>query len=223
MGLFGRDIESRDEKETGRIEAFSDAVFSIAATLLVLEIRVPLMGNGEEYESATELVGALVNQWPSYFGYFLGFATIVVMWINHHHLFSMIRKNSHALLLWNSLLLLIIAVVPFPTALVADYMRNIDSEVEKVAAVIYCGVGFLIALSFNFLWWYVSKGNRLLDPTSDPKDVQTITRSYYYGPVLYFTAMLVSFYNATVGLMICALIVIFFSLSPRTLGKKFAA
>ncbi|MEO5951630.1 MAG: hypothetical protein ABIQ44_04095, partial [Chloroflexia bacterium] len=86
----------------------------------------------------------------------------------------------------------------------------------------YCSMGFLIALSYNFLWAYISRGNRLIDPRSDPVQVQTITRSYSFGPVLYLSALLASFYNATAGLVICALLIIFFSLSPRTLGKKLA-
>src|SRR6476660_9978099 len=88
------------EKETGRIEAFSDGVFAIAATLLVLEIHVPLAANGDALSTVTELWNDLLHQWPHYLAYFMGFSTIVIMWINHHNLFRLIRRSTHGLLLW---------------------------------------------------------------------------------------------------------------------------
>src|SRR3954468_12640120 len=94
------------EKETGRIEAFSDGVFAIAATLLVLEITVPLQASGDPLKTVGELWEQLTHQWPHYLAYFMGFSTIVIMWINHHNLFRLIRRSTHGLLLWNSLLLL---------------------------------------------------------------------------------------------------------------------
>src|SRR5205085_403205 len=108
----------------------------------------------------------------------------------------------------------------FPTALVADYMWRPDAEIEKVSAVIYCSMGFLIALCYNFLWAYISRGNRLIDPRSDPDEVQTVTRSYYMGPLFYLIAVAASFYSAQVGLIICTLLIGFFALSPRTISAK---
>src|SRR5690349_429038 len=107
----------RDEKETGRVEAFSDGVIAIAITLLVLDIKVPT-GLGEE----GGLLDALLRQWPVYLAFFNSFATIGVMWINHHRLFTQIKRIDHTLLLLNALLLMAISLVPFSSALLSEYL-----------------------------------------------------------------------------------------------------
>ena len=215
--MSAQPIEDRDEKETGRIEAFSDGVFAIAATLLVLEIRVPTEVDGHPIETPQQLIIALVELWPSYFGYLLGFATIVIMWINHHGLFSFVRRSTHGLLLLNSLLLLMIAVVPFPTALVAHYIAE-DEETARVAAVVYSAMSLALAFCFNFLWWYMSKNNRLIEPRANPEDVRSITRSYYFGPTVYGIALILSFFNAYAGLGLCTLLAIFFAIPSRVVN-----
>src|SRR5437867_4098529 len=89
----------RDEKETARVEAFSDGVFAIAITLLILEIKVPP-------EAGTDLGRALLAEWPSFIAFVTSFATIGIMWLNHHRLFGLIGQVNHALLVLNGLLLL---------------------------------------------------------------------------------------------------------------------
>src|SRR6516165_10270503 len=123
-------------KETGRIEAFSDGVFAIAITLLILDIKVPRAS-----ESSVGLGTLLLRQWPAYVAFLASFAKIGIMWINHHRLFTHIVRSSHALLLLNSLLLLGIVVVPFPTALVAEYFGH---EGEHLAATLFSGTFLLI-------------------------------------------------------------------------------
>src|SRR5215207_2371109 len=98
--------------DTTRLEAFSDGVIAIAITLLVLEIRVP-----EEAESVSALWEALRDLWPAYLGYLISFATIGIMWANHHTIFRLITRTSHYLILTNLLFLLCLAFLPFPTAL----------------------------------------------------------------------------------------------------------
>src|SRR5215203_1953425 len=95
--------------DTTRLEAFSDGVIAIAITLLVLEIRVP-----EEAESASALWEALRDLWPAYLGYLISFATIGIMWANHHTIFRLITRTSHYLILTNLLFLLCLAFLPFP-------------------------------------------------------------------------------------------------------------
>src|ERR1041385_8087175 len=94
---------------TGRLEAFSDGVFSIAATLLVLELHVPDIGSG--------LGQALLAQWPSYLTYVTSFATIGIIWVNHHSLFEHVRQVDRPLLFLNLLLLITGSLIPFPTSL----------------------------------------------------------------------------------------------------------
>src|SRR4030095_6496903 len=92
---------------------------AIAITLLVLEIKVP-----REAGSSTALMRALVHQWPSYLALVTSYATILIMWVNHHRLFMHIGRSDDRLLFFNGLLLLGIVVVPFPTALVAEYLGH---------------------------------------------------------------------------------------------------
>src|ERR1044071_3471000 len=100
------------EHETGRIEAFSDGVFAIAITLLVLDLKVPMERHGDR-----ELLTALAQQWPTYLAYVTSFSTILIMWINHHRVFSLIGRADDRLLFYNGLLLLGVSIVPFPTSL----------------------------------------------------------------------------------------------------------
>jgi uncharacterized membrane protein len=107
-----------DEKETGRIEAFSDGVFAIAITLLVLELKVPHLEDGG---AGGSLARALARQWPSYVALVTSFFTILVMWANHHRMFNVVRRVDAPFLYANGLLLLLVTVVPFPTAVLAEY------------------------------------------------------------------------------------------------------
>src|SRR5499427_108148 len=96
-----KQIETQGEKETGRLEAFSDGVFSIAMTLLVLELKVPSLS---EAPSAAELWAALVKQWPSYFAFVTSFFTVLIMWVNHHGIFRLVQRTNSALLFTNGFL-----------------------------------------------------------------------------------------------------------------------
>jgi uncharacterized membrane protein len=107
--------------DTTRLEMFSDGVFAIAITLLVLEIRVPHVGEGES------LVVALLGLWPSYLGYAVSFLQIGVIWANHHNRFRLLERSDHVLLFLNILFLLCVAFIPFPTALLAEYKGRRES------------------------------------------------------------------------------------------------
>ena len=151
-------------KETGRIEAFSDGVFAIAITLLVLNLHVP------EVVSATDsdLVPSLLNQWPTYVAFVLSFVTILIMWVNHHALFNYIHHTDHVFLMLNGLLLLGITAFPFPTAILAQYF---DRPGQHVAADVYSATFMLIAVAFNVVWRYAAHDNRLLHPHFDVQKI----------------------------------------------------
>ena len=102
--------------ETARIEAFSDGVFAIAITLLVLDLKVP-RGLAE----GRTLADALLAQWPAYLAFASSFMTILIMWVNHHRIFTLVGQSDERLLFYNGLLLMGVTVVPFPTSLVAEY------------------------------------------------------------------------------------------------------
>src|SRR5580704_15078074 len=138
------------ERETDRVEAFSDGVFAIAITLLVLDIKVP-----RELPVDVTLAMALLREWPSYLAFVTSFATILNMWINHHRIFTLIDRVDDRLLFYNGLLLLGVTVVPFPTALVAAYLGHPG---QYVAAAVYNGTFIVIAVFFNLLWRSASAG-----------------------------------------------------------------
>ena len=121
--------------ETARIEAFSDGVFAIAITLLILEIKIP---NEEQLKHG--LLNALLEKWPSYLAFFIGFFTILVCWINHHYMFDRIKTSSHSLILINSLTLFAVTFVPFPTSVLADSFKGKDLQ----TAVQLFGLAFIL-------------------------------------------------------------------------------
>ena len=105
--------------ESRRAEAFSDGVFAIAITLLVLDLRLP--GAGPEHHT---LIYQLLHDWPQYFAYVVSFLTIGIMWMNHHTIFAHITRVDRPLLVINLLLLMAVVAIPFPTSLVAEHLQT---------------------------------------------------------------------------------------------------
>jgi uncharacterized membrane protein len=194
--------EAGIEKETGRIEAFSDGVLAIAITLLVLEIRLP--------EGEGALTERLLEIWPSYFAYLLSFITIGVMWLNHHQIFKVIKRLDNTFILLNTLLLLLITFVNFPTIVLADYLGEAD---EKVAGVFYAGTFVVTAIIYNLLWRYASHNGRLLDTKADPTYIRSITNSYRFGPIYYGIAVVLALFNVPLSLIWQLGLVVFYGLT----------
>jgi uncharacterized membrane protein len=196
-----------DEKETGRLEAFSDGVFAIAITLLVLELRVP-PGPGP-------LGRGLLAEWPSFAAFVTSFATIGIMWINHHRLFTLIRRVDHWLLVLNGLLMFGVSALPFPTELVA---RELGGPGQGLAVMIYSCNSIFIALAFNGLWRYASSSRRkpaLLRVPHDAPEVVAIHEQYRWGPVGYVAAAILSPWHATLAMALMMALALFFLLPPR--------
>jgi len=192
------------EKETGRLEAFSDGVFSIAMTLLVLNITVPAVG---EVKNAGGLSNALFTaaRWPTYIAYVLSFVTVLILWANHHRIFKLIQRTDHFFLMINGLVLMAVSILPFPTAVVAQYGMDASSGNNQAAILLYIGISIVLALSLNFLWWYASWHYRLLDKRADPRIVKAITRQYALGPLTYLVSFMLAFISVpvSIGLIIC--------------------
>jgi uncharacterized membrane protein len=175
---------------TSRLEAFADGVFAIAATLLIIEIHLPGEdGVGEE----------LLDAWPSYFAYALSFLTIGIMWVNHHVVLEYTRAADRTFLFINLFLLMGIAFVPFPTALVADH---IEEEGAREALLAYGLTFTVIAVFFQAFWQYAYR--RLLLPDADRREVAGINRSYLPGVPLYGAATLVALVSPTAALFLFA-------------------
>jgi uncharacterized membrane protein len=172
----------------------------------VLDIKVP---RAPDLLGRSSLSGALLRQWPTYVAYMLSFVTVLIMWINHHKLFRLIRRSSHTFLLINGMLLMLVTLVPFPTAMLAEHIGHPEA---KTAAAIYCGMFVIIAILFNALWLYASHQGRLLARGHDREAVKSITRQYRFGPFLYFAAFLLAFVNVPASVGLCALLAAFFAL-----------
>jgi uncharacterized membrane protein len=176
-------------KETARVEAFSDGVFAIATTLLVLDLKVP---------QEPPLLAGLLAEWPVFLAYVISFAFILIMWVNHHWMFQHIARIDSSFMMLNGLLLLGITVVPFPTNLVAQYILTAD---QTIAIAAYSGWFFVIAVFFNMMWRYASNNGRLLfKQDRDDGLAQAITARYRWGPVAYFVAFALAFIWAPASL-----------------------
>jgi TMEM175 potassium channel family protein len=150
-----------------RLEAFSDAVFAITVTLLVLEIRPPT-----DY---TNLLHGLLALWPSYLAYVVTFLFIGQVWANHHVMFDHIRAADRVVLLLNILVLMAVAFLPFATSVLAGALRT--EHGERTAAAFY-GIAFVVtALTFNAVWQYACR-HRLLSETLDAAGATAISRRF---------------------------------------------
>ena len=209
--------DSQSANSTGRLEAFSDGVFAIAITLLILDLRVPRL-----FEVATDsmkqglspaavLGSKLLHLWPNALAYFMSFAVILVIWVNHHRIFTIVRRADRAFLFWNGLLLMFVTLVPFPTALLAEYMAGGDHGQFRIAALVYSGNGFLIALAFRGLWRHAIKDGRLLPAGYDPAAIKRVDDEYKWGPVAYFVVFLTAFVVPWASVGLCLALVMAFS------------
>lgn len=191
-----------------RLEAFSDGVFSIAITLLVLNIRIP---SGADLLSSDALLGALGSAWPSYLGYLVSFISIGIIWANHHNLFRLVGHVDHGLLLANLFLLLGVGLVPFTTALLAS---TITGPGQQIGVLVYAGLFVAIAAGFNALW---ARARRVLRDDADPHAVESISRSYRLGIPGYLAAFVAAVFSPALGLAIIIGLVILYVL-PSSSG-----
>ena len=191
--------------ETNRIEAFSDGVFAIAITLLILEIKIPPA-------SSIPLFTQLARQWPSYLSFVISFIFIGIMWINHHRLFNQIKRADHWLMIFNLLLLFGVTAVPFPTAVLAAHLGGPD---QRAAALLFNATYFFIAIFFNALWRYAcSNGYHLLAANAERSEADNIYRQYAVGPLLYLICLGMAWFSVGASLALNFGLAIFFALPP---------
>lgn len=195
---------------TGRTEAFSDGVFAIVITLLALELRVP------EIEEAGTLLSALVGQWPAYLAFLLSFMTALIMWANHHRMFTYIEHSNFTFMLLNGLLLLGITVVPFATSLMAEYLAHPPDDM--IAALVFNGTFAITAVLFNVVWRYALK-NDLLDKKLPLSFMENISRQYRFGPLLYLAAFLAALVSVPLSIVINMGLALFFALPPSIVRR----
>ena len=184
-----------------RLEAFSDGVFAIAATLLVLELHVPPVGS-------SSLVSQLVAQWPSYAGYLVSFLTIGIIWVNHHALFALVHRVDRTLLFLNLLLLLTVSVIPFPTAVVGQWVT--DPQQAPVAAALLGLVFLLMGLAFGSIWLYAVRHRDPALVSLDPALARSAIPRFTVGNVGYLLGIGVAFVSPLVSLLLYGLIAVYY-------------
>jgi uncharacterized membrane protein len=194
--------------ETARLETFSDGVFAIAATLLVLELNTS--GEGS-------LTHQLLQLWPSYAAYAVSFVTIGIMWINHHEIFRHVVRANRTFLAINVLFLLVIAFIPFPTHVLAANLTGGDAT---AAAFFYGLTNVLMAIMFSSLWFYAARGDRLLGPAPDRRAVTGISRSFRPGIPAYALATLSALISSWLAVSLYAALALFYVLESSVLGSE---
>ena len=205
------------DNDTGRIEAFSDGVFAIAITLLVIEIGVPHL---DEEPEGTTLFEALLEQWPSYLGYAISFLQIGVIWANHHNRFRFIARSDHMLLFLNILFLMCVAFIPFSTAVLAEYLQGSGAE-QATAGAVYAGTLAVTAIIFTLLWLYAAGNYRLVSRNVDPSLLRTMTRRYVVGTVAYLIAFALAFVSVSASLVLIVILALIFVLpEPGERSRK---
>jgi uncharacterized membrane protein len=172
-----------EETGTNRLETFSDGVFAIAATLLVLE---PTVNTGDDPSS---LGHQLLHLWPSYLAYATSFLTIGIIWINHHHVMETIARVDRTFLFINTLLLLVVAFIPFPTRLVARYL---GTSGDRAAVYAYGVTLLLMAVVFNVLWAYARSNRRLIREDFPDAKVRAVTLACGLGVPLSVVLLLLA-------------------------------
>jgi TMEM175 potassium channel family protein len=196
--------------ETSRVEAFSDGVFAIAITLLILAVGI------EQSLAGGNLRHQLLHLWPAYIAYAVSFLTVGIMWVNHHQIFRHFERVDRPLLLLNILLLMCISFTPFPTRVVADHAKS--GADRQAAAVLYGLTMTFTAIFFFAVWIYGSR--RLLRADTDMREVSGITRSYLPGAPTYALATAVAFVSSVASLIIFGVIAIFYAISSSFFGRE---
>ncbi len=191
---------------TNRVEAFSDGVFAVAITLLVLNLQVPQLATAV---LSTKLVPELLALWPKLLSYAISFIIVGIYWVGHHNTFHYIKRSDRTLLWLNLLLLLFIVFIPFPTALIGQYPE------QQISVIIYASTLVCTGLVLQLLWWYASSNHRLVDQDIDPHLVQMASRRNLTAPLIYLLAIGVSFFSVQVSLIFFVLIPVYYILPGR--------
>jgi uncharacterized membrane protein len=208
VGNDNRPEPAGTERGTERVEAFSDGVFAIAITLLILDVKVPRSPG-----TSLDLLRELLHLWPSYFALVLSFVMIGIYWANHHYVFKLFEKTDHGLNLLNLLLLLCISFLPFPTAVLGDYILD---QTNQVTAATFYSVGLLLpAVSWTLMWLYACYGGRLVDHRLEPRVLRILTAKYVGSVVVYSIAVLVSLIAFKLGVALCAGLTLLYLTPPH--------
>lgn len=192
---MNRTSEIQLQKETLRIETFSDGVFCIAVTLLSIEIGVELHGD----ITNKELAHALLAKWPIYLAYVISFVNVLLAWIGHHSLFKMLHRPDGSIMITNGLLLMLIALVPFPTKTLGEFLLTGGFE---TAVIFYTAYFVLISIAFRLLWYAASRKPGILLNEVTVVQIKQTTRNENTGLICNTIIFAVAFFNPWLALVL---------------------
>src|ERR1041385_1383047 len=196
--------ERADLKDTARTEGFSDGVFSIAVTLLILELTVPRI----EGVSSQGLLVALQDQLYPLLALSLSFATIFIMWVNHHRLFTRLHHVDGRIMASNGFLLFLVTICPFPTWLVAEYLGK---PAANAAAGVYAASLVVVHLAFNLLFESAARSPHASRHGLDETVMRGLRRGLRFGFAAYVAAAVVAIWSAWASIGICAVLWVFWA------------
>jgi len=191
---------------TNRIEAFSDGVFAVAITLLVLNLQVPQITSSLV---SRDLVSRLGELWPKFLSYALSFVIVGIYWVAHHNTFHYIKRSDRTLLWLNILMMMCIVFIPFPTALLGQYPD------QQISVIIYGGTLVITGLVLQLLWWYATSNYRLVGREIDLQLVQRAARRNLTAPCIYLLAIGISRFSVPTSLVLFILVPVYYIFPGR--------
>ncbi|WP_327031165.1 TMEM175 family protein [Micromonospora sp. NBC_01740] len=183
-------------RDASRVETFSDGVFAVVLTVMAVE----LLQNGPARAGGRELPDALAHAWPSYLAYVITFGIAGQIWLGHHNVWRYVVRVDQLLLVFNLLVLLFVAAIPFTADLLSDNLRGGSTE-QRLTAALYFGTVLGESIFFNLSWWWARR-RRLLHPDLDPRLARAVARR----PLLYLIAFAFVFVNAILSLLLYLLL-----------------
>lgn len=195
---------------TSRVEAFSDGVFAVAITLLVLQFTVPEVASGK-------LLATVLGQWPQLVTYIATFLTVGVVWVNHHTIFRNLRAVDRTIQFINLVLLMTVVLLPYPTALLARYLNSgFDGS---VAAAFYAVVMTAMSVAFQFLVGWALTHPSLLRPEVHAAPIGTVLPRFALGLVTYAISIGLAFVNTWLVVALYALTAVYYAFNQLTWGE----
>ena len=204
------DVRRRISLRTARMEAFSDGIFSIAATLLVLDLVIPAV-------TSKDVGDRLAEQWPSYVAYLVSFATIGNAWLNHSVITEYLDRADAILLRLNLVLLFFVSVLPFPTHMLAEYRSN--DGAERIAVTVY-GLNLLAISAFIAIVWHYALRQRLVTKDNSEDDVRALTAKLNPSLVSYAVVIGLGLWQPKIAVILYLVIALFMIIPFRSVLRE---
>ena len=201
--MLNKNTSPFQDNETVRIEAFSDGVFAIDITLLSFQLKAPDFK--EAYTNQTLLL-AMLHQWPAYLAFLLSFATIFVIWVNHHRMFNVIHRSDAPFMYLNGLLLLLSSLIPFSTSILASYVNSAANGVATGLTMLIFGA---ITATFYGMWQHANLNYQLLKRPAADVRTQTVKSGMLVCMSCYGLAVVLSAVVPFVSILIGTFVVVF--------------